>query len=125
MSVLNYAGRLFSLNTLDTRFTTSSRRSAALDNKKTQIDPAKPNAESSDSRGRTKPIAEASPSRWGTMEFFVYYLVFIIVVPMMFYVGYEVSKRKCLIASLDTRHFLLIFQVKLMSHSFTSKLSQI
>jgi protein-cysteine N-palmitoyltransferase HHAT len=35
---------------------------------------------------------EAGPPRWNTPEFWFYGVVFVIVVPMMFYCAYDVSK---------------------------------
>lgn len=99
MTLLQYAQRLYSLDTLDTRFVTSSRtppQENASDTR-SHIDPARPSPTESGSRSARVPGSKAdagtSPSRWWTSEFFVYYLVFILAVPMMFKVTYDVSKR--------------------------------
>ncbi|KAF3936778.1 hypothetical protein ABW19_dt0203034 [Dactylella cylindrospora] len=42
-----------------------------------------------DSTGKSK---RTSPPRWQTVEYFIYYAVFIIVVPMMFKAAYDISK---------------------------------
>lgn len=73
--------KLFNLATLDLRFTTSSRA---------------PLPESAESNKRAKPetiAANASPPLWRTPEFYFYYLVFIVCVPLMFHAVYEVSQR--------------------------------
>src|SRR5947209_1684882 len=66
MTLISNLRRLYSLDTLDTRFTKSKSSS---------------------------PIqAEAQPSKWRTPEFYLYYVIFIVVVPQMFKVSYDVSK---------------------------------
>ncbi|KAI9795578.1 MAG: glycerol transporter [Candelina submexicana] len=99
---IDYLRRLYSLDTLDTRFTTSSRTppkqvAAGAD---APIDPARPSQPSWRRKAGSpngRPISgsgEGVPaSRWKTPEFFVYYLVFLLVVPMMFKVTYIVSKE--------------------------------
>ena len=95
MSFLQYAGRLFSVETLDTRFTTSSSSPPS------RIDSASPSpAEASfknlgQGRNGGRDIAsKASPPRWKSPEFIYHGLVFLVVVPLMFKTVYEVSKRK-------------------------------
>jgi hypothetical protein len=66
MKLFHCLRRLYSLDTLDTRFTNSKSSSAVQ--------------------------AEAPPSKWRTLEFYVYYVVFIVAVPQMFKVSYDVSK---------------------------------
>lgn len=78
MSALHYVGRLYSVETLDTRFTTSS---------KTPSSNAKPHR-------IEKGVSEASKSRWTTLEFYVYYLVILVAIPLMFKAAYDVSNRK-------------------------------
>ena len=99
MTLLHCARRLYSLDTLDTRFTTSSRTPPQESAPDTQspIDPARPSPTENGSRTvrvpGSKSDAGTSPPRWRTPEFFVYYIAFILVVPMMFKVAYDVSKR--------------------------------
>ncbi|EDN07191.1 conserved hypothetical protein [Histoplasma mississippiense (nom. inval.)] len=110
--------RLYSLDTLDTRFTTSSNtplkallasesRATAADNGVLgQTDSKEPE---SGSGVRTKmqthtqlgEVREGgfsgrslttSPPRWKTVEFYVYYVVLLIALPMMFKAAYDVSK---------------------------------
>lgn len=86
MGIFSFLGKVYDLDTLDTRFTSSSSVPY-----KTVIE------------GRADPIAQreatakaqsrASPSKWNTPEFYLYYVVFIIAVPYMFWVPYSVSRR--------------------------------
>ncbi|KAI9834994.1 MAG: hypothetical protein M1819_002717 [Sarea resinae] len=92
MSVSYYLRRLYSLDTLDTRFTTSSK-TPQKQLSEARIDPARPSPkEELKARSSQPRLDGASPSKWGTPEFYVYYAVFLIVVPMMFWVPYDVSK---------------------------------
>ena len=95
MSFLQHAGRLFSVETLDTRFTTSSKTPPS------RIDPTRPSPvgtsvkNSGQGRNGARDIAlGASPPRWKSPEFIYHGLVFLVVVPLMFKTVYEVSKRK-------------------------------
>ena len=103
MKLLHYLRRLYSLDTLDTRFTTSARTppQPGTSDIRSRIDSAKSSPLGKDSNvapenrdGLAAGARGASPSRWGTPEFFVYYLIFILVVPMMFKVAFDVSKRE-------------------------------
>ncbi|KAI9770920.1 MAG: glycerol transporter [Geoglossum simile] len=90
MSWLDYLRRLYSLDTLDTRFTTSSTvppRPLASQRE----DGAKPgNATGKGPKG----IGDnASPSRWNTTEFYVYYVVFVTCVFLMFNAAIGVSQE--------------------------------
>lgn len=83
-SILSWFRRLYCLDTLDTRFTSSATTSlkAAADTRPPSAKDARANA-----------IANgASPPNWRTPEFFVYYLVFLTVVPMMFKTVIDASK---------------------------------
>jgi hypothetical protein len=78
-SLFAWLRRVYSLDTLDTRFTS------------TAITPAPDTRPSKDAR--TNAIAQgASPSLWRTPEFFIYYLFFIILVPLMFKTVIDASK---------------------------------
>ena len=77
---------LFSLDTLDKRFTTPSRTPIVT---KEEPDPAKPGTVSELPDG-------ASPPQWKTPEYFLYYLVIGICIPLMIKSSYDVSQRKCL-----------------------------
>ena len=92
MNLLNHAGRLYSLETLDTRFVTSSKTPPS------PIDPARPSPDEAPYKKGRSGAAElakgASPPRWRSPEFTYHGLVFLIVVPLMFKTAYDVSKRK-------------------------------
>lgn len=89
MAFVEYFKRLYSLDTLDTRFTDTSRTQSrqTKGDVQGQIDPAKAIAKNVDSNAVPSP-------RWESTEFYIYYVFFILVVPMMFKVSYDVSKRK-------------------------------
>jgi protein-cysteine N-palmitoyltransferase HHAT len=99
MSIFSYVRSIYALDTIDTRFTSSSATpyKAVVD---ARIDPATSTSKRDDSVPRVgirtdysgRPIAQ--PSKWGTPEFYFYYLVFITVVPYMFWVAYDVSRRQ-------------------------------
>ena len=89
MTPFAFLQQLYSLDTLDTRFTTSAQP------------PQK--AANGDSAQAVKPQDEklparlppgASPSRWRTPEFYFYALVHIVVVPLMFKAVVDVSQRE-------------------------------
>ncbi len=100
MGIFSYVKSIYALDTIDTRFTSSSYTPyrAVID---ARSDPATSGSKRDDSipgvgvktdySGR--PIAQ--PSRWKTPEFYFYYLVFIVVVPYMFWIAYDVSRREC------------------------------
>jgi hypothetical protein len=78
-SLFAWLRRVYSLDTLDTRFTS------------TAITPATNTRSSKDARASA--IAQgASPSLWRTPEFFIYYMFFIIFVPLMFKTVIDASK---------------------------------
>ena len=92
MNLLQYAGRLYSLDTLDTRLTTSSKTPPS------PIDPARPSSDAAPfKKGRSgggELAKGASPSRWRSPEFIYHGLVFLVVVPLMFKTAYDISKRR-------------------------------
>jgi hypothetical protein len=98
MAWLQFIKRLYSLDTLDTRFTipsTTPPRDAVAE---LQIDPAKPGP-SSKSTANARPngagkASDVQPSLWRTPEFYFYYFCFATIVPYMFKTGYDVSKGK-------------------------------
>lgn len=87
MNALQFLGKVYSLDTLDTRFTTSSRSPPSATNAVRST-----GKESRNERGSRK-TEGASPSKWRTLEFFYHYAVFLIAVPGMFYTVYNVSQR--------------------------------
>lgn len=85
MSLLYWLRRLYSLDTLDTRFTVPANTplKAAADTRSSSSPSAAADPSAKDAR--SSEIAHgASPSRWKTPEYFVYYLVFLTLVPLMF-----------------------------------------
>jgi hypothetical protein len=99
MSWLQALKRVYSLDTLDTRLTIPATTPPKDAIKELQIDPTKPTpsevgASGSRSNGASSgtPSNDIRPSLWGTPEFYLYYLVFIIVIPTMFTTSYDVSK---------------------------------
>lgn len=78
---------IYNLDTLDTRFTSSSSvpYQTIVDARSDAPIPAE-----SSSKAQTRPT---QPSKWKTPEFYLYYLVFAIAVPLMFWIPYTVSRR--------------------------------
>ncbi|KAI6782261.1 Glycerol uptake protein-like protein [Emericellopsis cladophorae] len=81
MGPLTLFRNIYDLDTLDTRFTSSSQVPY-----QTVID-----ARSDPATSRLKP-AKAPPSKWRSLEFFFYYAVILIAVLCMFWVPYQVSR---------------------------------
>jgi len=87
MGLLSGVRGIYSLDTLDTRLTTPSNAPydstvaarGGADGKRAVYN---------------KPDKRAKPPKWKTPEFALYYLVFIVVVPYMFWIVYEVSRRR-------------------------------
>lgn len=97
---LQYLRQLYSLDTLDTRFIISSTAPPKQALNELRLDPTRPSPQQDGqaqvrlSNGKpTKSVEGAQPSRWRTLEFYIYYFVFITVVPFMFKVVYDVSKE--------------------------------
>ncbi|KAI9926728.1 hypothetical protein AWENTII_011356 [Aspergillus wentii] len=84
-SIISWLRRLYSLDTLDTRFTSSANTplKTAADTRPASAKDARANAIASG----------ASPSKWRTPEFFIYYVVFIVLVPLMFKTVIDVSQK--------------------------------
>lgn len=103
MSLLSYSKRLFSLDTLDTRFTGSSwppSSTASSSEKPQRLDPAKSvtgldaqDGVSKAGQPHGKGKDDAGPSKWATPEFFLYYIVIGTAVPLMLKSVYDVSQR--------------------------------
>lgn len=99
MSLLYFFRRLYALDTLDTRFTYSSKTPIQATNTEHDVDTSKPAAANGGSAtSQTRALANTQPSRWNTPEYYIYYLVFLVAVPLMFYVPYSVSKGHHVIA---------------------------
>ncbi|OGM50394.1 glycerol:H+ symporter (Gup1), partial [Aspergillus bombycis] len=85
-SILSWFRRLYSLDTLDTRFIISSNtplKAVAADTRSAPAKDARANAIASN----------AAPPKWRTPEFWVYYVIFLIAVPLMFKTVIEVSQE--------------------------------
>lgn len=121
MSLSSWAGRLYSLDTLDSRFTSSA---------KSPISPIDPATTSPEERRKERNIPEtlpegAKPPKWRTPEFTVYGLVFLIVVPLMFWTVYDVSQRE--LPCPDSNNLTALLPIELKADgliSFSSKLLQ-
>lgn len=87
MGVLSFFRQLYSLDTLDTRFTTS----ATTPLKAASEDSAK-KTNSTEGKSKSELPAGASPSRWNTPEFYFYALVFVFCVPQMYKAVWDVSQ---------------------------------
>ncbi|AEO54054.1 hypothetical protein MYCTH_2296135 [Thermothelomyces thermophilus ATCC 42464] len=76
---LSFLSSIYDLETLDTRFTTPS---------------SVPYRAANDKREGDRAVADkrVEPPKWRTPEFYFYYLVFLVVVPYMFWVAYDVSR---------------------------------
>lgn len=83
MTIPSFFRELYSLDTLDTRFTNSSSTPLKAVN----------NAPKAGERaGKSTPVA-VSPPRWRTPEFYFYALVFLVCVPQMYWAVASVSQR--------------------------------
>lgn len=84
MGPLSFLKSVYDIDNLDTRFTTPSSV------------PYKTVVESRDTltgKRAVKPDPKAQPPKWRTPEFFLYFIVFLILVPWMFWIAYDVSRR--------------------------------
>lgn len=99
MGLFSYLRTIYQLDTIDTRFTNASNTpyQTVID---ARIDPAQP-YEKRDGPPQGVPVKLdingrplAQPSKWGTLEFYIYYFVFLTIVPYMFWIAYDVSRRK-------------------------------
>ena len=89
MNPISFLRQLYSLDTLDTRFTTSIRTPLKV----ADADPAQALKPEDEKTSAPLPTG-ASSSRWKTPEFYFYALVFILVVPQMFKAVVDVSQRE-------------------------------
>ena len=86
MGLSSFFRNIYTLDTLDTRFTISSSipYKTVIDSRD---DPATSNAPAEQVRSK------AQLSKWDTPEFYFYYIAFILAVPYMFWTAYDVSRR--------------------------------
>jgi hypothetical protein len=116
--LLSALGRIYDLDTLDTRFTTPASvpyRAAAAEARAARESAAANGPDGSSGwsgSGAAAAAAQAGgngvvhtgdmkaagrrapPSRWNTPEFWLYYVVFLTLVPYMFWIAYDVSRRE-------------------------------
>lgn len=87
MGLLSYLRKVYDLDTLDTRFTAPSKvpYQTVIDQRN---DPVASREAAEDARNR------APASKWKTPEFSLYLLVIMFVIPYMFWVVYDVSRRE-------------------------------
>lgn len=97
MSLFSFLRSIYDIDTLDTRFTTPSTVPFKADTSSSKAAGRNGTLGHSDSRrDASAEIAKrAEPSKWRTPEFLVYYFIFLTVVPYMFWVAYDVSRRMC------------------------------
>lgn len=87
LSGLSWLRRLYSLDTLDTRLTTSFTTPPKAAAGHTRAPSARD--------ARAIAIARnAPPPKWRTFEFYIYYVIFLIAVPLMFITAIGVSQGK-------------------------------
>ncbi|KAG5917898.1 hypothetical protein E4U42_007076 [Claviceps africana] len=87
MGFLSFARDVYDLDTLDTRFLTSSSTPyRAVIESRNEPDTVKEAARKAESQ------AQAPPPRWKTPEFLLYYVVVVCAVPCMFWTAYNVSR---------------------------------
>lgn len=89
--------RLFSLETLDTRFIIPATAPPREALEAAALDPANPLPVQDDRKASTDHV---QPSKWNTSEFYFYYLVILVCVPLMFKAVIDVSKGWCIIDDL-------------------------
>lgn len=106
MTNSQYVRRLFSLDTLDTRFTAATKGTRQASYEQLSADPAKPSSNREDSNdGAERSTEGGSHSRWGSREFFLYWLVLLVAIPLMFKSAYDVSNREANPLSSDAAPF--------------------
>ncbi|KAL4867385.1 hypothetical protein BDV12DRAFT_198210 [Aspergillus spectabilis] len=82
--LINFLKSLYSLETLDTRFARSTTASQSP-----ARDPSRTSAPKLD---KHSPLPGTKLSKWWTIEYCIYYLLFVIVVPTMVKQVYDISK---------------------------------
>lgn len=93
MSLLSSLRSIYALDTLDTRFTNSPKvpYKAVIDARNGHGTP--PSQDIPVNLDSRRQQVLPGPSLWKTPEFYFYYFIFIITVPYMFWVAYDVSRR--------------------------------
>lgn len=103
MTIYSFFDDLYSLDTLDTRFTTSAHApvNIAREDSATLVE--------KDEGHNAQLLSGASPPRWRTPEFYFYALVFLVCVPQMYKAVWDVSQRMSTLAS---SHVLYVYNAK-------------
>lgn len=94
MGLLGFLRSVYDVDTLDTRFTTPSTvpyKAAVADQCVNGSTAATDNSKVPSVRAENSKRAE--PSKWRTPEFILYVAIITAVVPYMFWVAYDVSRR--------------------------------
>jgi hypothetical protein len=92
MGALSFIRDVYTLDTLDTRFNSSSSVPY-----QTVIEARSDPTASRDAASKAR--TRAQPSKWATPEFYLYYVVFVVAVPYMFWIAYDVSRRTSISSS--------------------------
>ena len=96
MPLQYYLKRLYSLDTLDTRFPNSSKAPLSESAREHAVESSSSDT-GNNSTNVPRQVGDAvsgtNPSRWNTWEYYLYYFCFLTIVPMMFKVPYDVSNR--------------------------------
>ncbi|KAF8533912.1 glycerol:H+ symporter [Trichophaea hybrida] len=93
MRLLSLFGTVFSLDTLDYRLTANTARSSSPPKNRTAPSTSGSPSATNESAQSRQTQEESQPSKWKTPEFFLYYLVFGVVVPIMFKIANDVSQE--------------------------------
>jgi protein-cysteine N-palmitoyltransferase HHAT len=99
MNILLHIRSLYSLDTLDTRFTASNGKDPVAEGRSARSPDGAPARDLTAGEGTR--ASEISSSLWGTTEFYLYYAVFIVAIPLMFKVANDVSNREFKADALD------------------------
>jgi hypothetical protein len=86
MVLIRFLRKLYSLDTLDTRLVIPS-----------SAPPAKFCQDAADAK--PPPAGATNPPLWRTAEFYLYYLAFIVVVPLMIKSPMDLSSCQCIVCS--------------------------
>jgi hypothetical protein len=96
MSWLSFLKKLYSLDTLDTRFTTSTKTPHKITTGDSIADSKLPAQEVLQS-GKNQPPSGTQPSKWNTPEFYFYYLCFLTIPIFMVKAVYDISQGRFLL----------------------------
>ena len=88
MTLYGFLKDVYSLDTLDTRLTTPSKTPAKGAHDVSKSTRATVNG----SKVSAERPASTSPSKWGTIEFYMYTIVFVFCVPLMYKAVWDVSQ---------------------------------